>query len=106
VGKILTMSKVSRPENEVRISAQNKGVEISSTNPFFKDPCIILEYPDKLIFKRPTLGYMGKTRKFTLVWKKWICTKALIEPRNGVFKLDEESNEDILIVYFEDLVVE
>lgn len=75
---------------------------ITSKSDFFKGRTIFKVEKDKIIFKKPTIDYRGKSYKFCLHVDGFYHSTILCEIPLGKFYFDEdESNEDIIVAYFE-----
>lgn len=98
-------------EDYIRINSGGKPrtYNISSNNSFFKSEivvCVVAD--DKIVFSVPTIDFNGKGTityeiKNTIKMRRVsLCTNFL---PFGSFQIDkDESNEDQLVVYFEDKI--
>lgn len=72
---------------------------IVTKSDFFKDRIIIKTFEDKIIFKKPGIDYQGSTSKMFCKNGRYITTIRGEFPY-GVFDFDEdESTEDMIVVY-------
>jgi hypothetical protein len=81
---------------------------IRTRSRFFMDEVIINVLHDRIMFRKPSIDYSGKTHK---LYKNpnydWFYTTLYCEIPVGEYEFDkEESNEDYLVAYFKEKVEE
>ena len=76
-------------------------MHISSKSDFFNEEVIIKIENDKIIFRKPSIGYNGKSRKFSRHKSGYYHTAIVCELPIGKYEFDEdESDEDCMVAYY------
>ena len=80
-------------------------VHIASLHEFFHSRVGYEIFHDKLVFKLYTIDYQGKSISPTHINSGWYEIQLVAEIELGKYLIDEdESNEDQLVIYFEDKI--
>lgn len=91
-------------ENVIRITTRASGTteinkRVVTANPFFEGELIVSKIADKLIFRKPTIDYRGKTVKAVKACNLYTF-RITADALNGDYELDrEESTEDQKVIY-------
>jgi hypothetical protein len=97
------------PVEGVRVRESSLGCHYQlfvSRNEFFNQELIVKIEDDKVRFQRPTMSYCGKTNKPSkqgMAYKLTCLITSLIPLGDYMFDKDE-SNEDVKVIYLEDLI--
>ncbi len=102
------MTGINLEENQISIrETKHDTRRIATINPFFKESIVINIETTKVIFSKPMLDYTGKIVKFSpySTHPTYICHINSNRLEKGVYVIDEEeSNEDQVVIYFEDKI--
>jgi len=81
-----------------------KIISVKTNNFFKKDENIIYKvYDDRIEFTKPFLDYNSKTVKISLIHSGWLVFNITCEKlSDGTHEISDESNEDKVIVYFDE----
>ena len=86
-------------------AARERERRITSNSPFFEGDIIVIISHDRVLFKKPTLDYNGKTYKFFKHFRNgkfdgWYYSGIVADIPCGGYVIDpEESNEDCKVIY-------
>lgn len=92
-----------------KLAAHSINHRIISDDKFFNDPVIVEIFHDKVVFKHPTIDYQKSYYNPTKneKYNSYIFFVVDDTLQEGEFPVDQdESNEDRLVIYFEDKIEE
>ncbi len=76
-------------------------VNISTNITWFHDSQIIVrDDGEKLIFKKPTIAYKGRSYTTSPTQCGWVCFSIKSEIPTGHYQISDESDEDNLVLYY------